>query len=892
MPEAREEAVRQVQLLNDDPEIAAEFVVNVQRWEERTPPIVGPPPQATVDEYTGRAGEAAIVVCVFGRRFGTEFFYVGRHYQSGTFYEFKAAERARRRRMDCRPLMILLYRLLTDSPPDADDEDAEQAANVEKFFHKLKRDNGGLWEEYRTPEEFGVALARKLRLVILKEFSKPRGGDGLWAAAAAKYLGLGLNPEASREDLIKKVRRQWVNRAMVKMTAGATDTFEIKFRANRELLSGTGLRRSAPLSGNLLELFDCADHQLLILGEQGSGKTFKLLELIGELLERAREIPTLPIPVVFNLSSWRGRGQSIEDWLLSELIEVYRLPRKLAQRWLEDENIVLCLDGLDEITLGRATPEADPDGAVLRLREEHRRDCLRKLNKYVEGTGIWLALCCRTQEYAALGVRLSTRHTQTPTITIEPLSRFQVKSHLDRHQWELESLQKAMACDRRLREMARTPFLLNAMGVAYSDTATNVILEDGRGGQPARLWRLLDRYVRQVYKNLNEEAGAGYSLQKFQRYLRILALSMEEGGPKHILVEQLQPDDWLPTRFGRVLYRVTVSLLLLLFMAIVVGLPSGAAIGFEWWWERSDFWLGLWKGAECAAYTTLCTGGLVAVGFALTRRWGFGVACGLALGAARTLIIGMGPKENWPQAHFEGVVTAAAGVAVLVPLMKHLCHARDCIRPIEVRRWNARRTIFGAIVGLLVGLVFRMLLGSAPGLSFGFMLAPIFALIFGYVVVGTEVKVEPNQGIRQSAATALKSAFFCAIAGMCIVGTCYGVVRGLGQEIVNIILGLTAAAASLELGAKPFMQHLGLRMVIAAYGRLPLRLVAFLEASCDLNLLRRMGGGYMFGHEYLREYFCTPSSPPEEDEAQSLPPAHRRGTAQTSRRKRLPPPAA
>src|ERR1041384_6030970 len=94
VPDARAQAVEQALKLNEDPEIAAKFLVEVQKWEETAPAIAGRWPQDIVNDYTGRARDADIVVCVFGRRFGTEGIVGSYPHSSGTYYEFSDAEKA------------------------------------------------------------------------------------------------------------------------------------------------------------------------------------------------------------------------------------------------------------------------------------------------------------------------------------------------------------------------------------------------------------------------------------------------------------------------------------------------------------------------------------------------------------------------------------------------------------------------------------------------------------------------------------------------------------------------------------------------------------------------------------------------------------------------------
>jgi len=64
--------------------------------------------------------------------------------------------------------------------------------------------------------------------------------------------------------------------------------------------------RSLPAGTTIVQVFDEANGELLILGEPGAGKTTLLLELTRTLLERAEQDEQLPLPIVFNL----GHGQS------------------------------------------------------------------------------------------------------------------------------------------------------------------------------------------------------------------------------------------------------------------------------------------------------------------------------------------------------------------------------------------------------------------------------------------------------------------------------------------------------------------------------------------------------------------------------------------------------
>jgi len=98
----------------------------------------------------------------------------------------------------------------------------------------------------------------------------------------------------------------------------------------------------------IVKVFDAME-QLLILGAPGSGKTTLLLELARDLLDRAARDPTHPIPVVFPLSTWAESRRPLAEWLVEELYQRYVVHRKIGQAWVEADQILPLLDGLDEV---------------------------------------------------------------------------------------------------------------------------------------------------------------------------------------------------------------------------------------------------------------------------------------------------------------------------------------------------------------------------------------------------------------------------------------------------------------------------------------------------------------------------------------------------------------
>ncbi|MEM9273953.1 MAG: NACHT domain-containing protein, partial [Cyanobacteria bacterium P01_F01_bin.143] len=103
----------------------------------------------------------------------------------------------------------------------------------------------------------------------------------------------------------------------------------------------------------IIDFFDRNDIQgkLLILGEPGAGKTTELLSLTQDLIQRAIENKNAPIPVIFELSSWKS-DQLIRDWLIKKLCDIYKwVPKKVTEQWIDNQQLIPLFDGLDKLGL-------------------------------------------------------------------------------------------------------------------------------------------------------------------------------------------------------------------------------------------------------------------------------------------------------------------------------------------------------------------------------------------------------------------------------------------------------------------------------------------------------------------------------------------------------------
>jgi len=68
----------------------------------------------------------------------------------------------------------------------------------------------------------------------------------------------------------------------------------------------------------------------------------------------------------------------------------------------------------------------------------------------------------------------------------------------------------------------------------------------------------------------------------------------------------------------------------------------------------------------------------------------------------------------------------------------------------------------------------------------------------------------------------------------------------------------------LYFGGLAVIQHFALRFVLSRKGLLPWKLVPFLDYATERIFLRKVGGGYVFVHRMLMDYFADLEPGPEE----------------------------
>jgi eukaryotic-like serine/threonine-protein kinase len=612
-----------------------------------------------------------------------------------------------------------------------------------------------------------------------------------------------------------------------------------------------------PGGQKIVEIFDRNNRGLLILGEPGSGKTITLLELARDLIARAERDDTVsqPIPVVFNLSSWTDKRQSLTEWILAELAAKYRVPTRLGRTWLEENRLLPLLDGLDEVN------------------PQNRAACVETINSFCANFGLaGLVVCSRLQEYTDLPVRLKLN----AAICLQPLHSEQIDNYVATVGSELDALYAVLRQDETLLTLAQSPLMLSIMTLAYRDAPTEDWVSQSHLTIEDRCRMLFDAYIDRMFKRKGQRI-AHYSDNRTLEWLTWLARKMSEHKQSIFLIEGIQPS-WLSTNRQRWGHTVIVMLVIGIPIGLLVGIGGGFPVRLG-----TDPVLGLAfsVGLGLAASLTVCfaarrsfkliSSALVGSAFGLT----FGVSFGLYFGASVGAIVGVS-------------VGLAAGLAF--NLVGKRLHGSAYVKPgdielVETLSWSWTKAMPGLVTGLIAGYAFGWIIERAItwqlvtlnfGPAFGIAIGLVTGIASGLTGSKMETRTVPNQGIWKSARNAIRIGLAVSVAvGLPIgiaCGTAWKAAYLLENESTSLTVGLVTGGAiglaagiavGLLFGGAAFIQHFSLRLLLYLNGDVPWNYARFLDYAAERIFLRKVGGGYIFIHRLLMEHFVTLKKKPQ-----------------------------
>ncbi|MBV9227707.1 MAG: NACHT domain-containing protein, partial [Chloroflexi bacterium] len=612
-----------------------------------------------------------------------------------------------------------------------------------------------------------------------------------------------------------------------------------------------------PAGTRITQVYDNAGGELLILGEPGSGKTTLLLTLARDLLERAEQDESHPMPVVFNLSSWATRQQPITDWLVEELNSKYQVRRKLAQGWVDSEQILPLLDGFDEVT-----PAA-------------RIACLNAINTYRQEHGLLpTVVCSRSTEY----LNLTTQLQLDSAVEVQPLTEQQVNDYLASGGEPLWALRVALHRDPMLRELTNTPLMLSILTLTYHGMPVEDLLKAASPTDRQR--QIFERYTERMLQR--RSADMHYTHQQTMHWLSWLAKRLVQHGQTVFYIERMQPD-WLPDHWSRWLYHAIAVGPIDALLGMLVGTLIG--IVYIYYYNISALAYGL-VGLLISVLIRVRGTGIQPESI-VTRSWQrFANIASLRDGTIIGLVIGpaiglLDEKLNGASSiGLKDVLVNAVTGALVGLLVGTLIRARQTdIQPLEIVTWSLRRFFKlkhlrnGVLVGLGIGLINLLFFYPRYALTYGLLGATVSWLFSGLVdVLSSDTlddhsRITPNQGIRHSARNSILIGLIIGLATGLTVGLCIGVVYWLFQgpvvglakgEVDGIAYALGIGLVSGLLGGgDAYSKHVVLRLLLRGTGCLPWNYPRFLDYAAECILLRKVGGGYIFTHRLLLEYFAT-----------------------------------
>jgi hypothetical protein len=568
--------------------------------------------------------------------------------------------------------------------------------------------------------------------------------------------------------------------------------------------------------------------RLVVLGRAGSGKTILGLRFVLDLL-RVRASGDA-VPEIFSIGSWNPVVQPLEDWLAGQLCRdqpglaaVGADGETLAAMLVSRQLILPVLDGFDEIADGLHAA------------------ALRELS----ATTLRLVLTSRCREYAdaVAGTRglTSAAVIELNDLTLDGIEEYLLRSSPKPAAPEWHQLLAALRGNPgipssvNVSTVLTTPLMVALVRAVYGERDPS-----GQDGPACRPVALLDTTRFRTTEELEDHL------------LGSLIPS---------IYDTTRPSSWHPQRARRWLSYLAVHLDRL-------GTRDLA------WWELGRSVPRWARTLVLASLSGYLFGVATAVGNLPVDL--VGTARGLGFAVRRGLVVGF----------LHGLVAA-----LVFGLMYWIADRRELIKPSPVRvrpfggprqRTGApfgTRIAYGVLVGSVVALALLLIdgllvprLGLNDGLGGGLWSAIEFppevglaaGLVFGLIgwletPIDVRAAVSPANLLRSNRANVASHVVIWAIVLGSVVGIVASFTNGFPISIeIGTVFGVEGAfAAGLGYGlcTTAWGQWLALaRIWLPLTGRLPWRLLAFLDDACQRGALRRAGAVYQFRHARLQDH--------------------------------------
>lgn len=690
--------------------------------------------------------------------------------------------------------------------------------------------------------------------------------------------------------LARQVRRQWQDEAVLRQLFDPaplpvlwSDCPLPDVSDHRQLIGAPVTCRSDAPQELAAAFRSLPRRRLVVLGPAGSGKTTLAVLLTLALL--GQRDPDDPVPVLLSLASFDPSRDSVQAWLRRQIAADYSVLADIdtygpsaIEDLLAEGRVLPVLEALDE------RPEAG------------RATVLTALNDTLD-PHTPVVLTCRTANYATAVTEAGVL-TGAAVIAPSPvrpddaltLLRLATPPGPRQTRWDALAEHMSQNPDGPAAQALASPLMVALARAVYADAPGDPteLADTGRFPSPATVeHHLLDSLVPTLYARAHQQdpSGRPWSPQQAHRYLIHLAVGMRRQDTYDLSWWQLHR--WVPA-LAHTWSRPAAWTALLIALTLLGYEAHGAIPGFPPRERGVMVWYlqGMAAALPCMCWFAAWAAVRPRLG---THRFSGAVLTALCGGAAFA-VPGMtfNPVNVAPGWYVVGceAVTGFAFLLVLYTAGLPVPPSMPSRGSITLWRWHHRlpravamfcgTTVLTAAALYVYALVVRPMPGASKvHSSQGAELPWAYGLTLGAVVGVVQILfywlrgpttahdlTAPASAVRADRLVTL----VCGGAGVLLVALPYGILAALGnvtpqgqvaddvvRELAVMLLGVGPTGLVLALATCSWPHYTAARLSLAARGRLPWRLQAFLADAHRLGILRQVGPVYQFRHARLQQ---------------------------------------